>query len=127
MRKVISMTVGNAGALGVGALLDEKQERFSEIESHTVFEDVQDADPEGSFFNQIVDDEVLRAIDALPEEFREALVLSDVEGMAYAEIAEVTGVSVGTVKSRLYRARQALQRNLFEYAVEMGYIKGGSR
>jgi RNA polymerase sigma-70 factor (ECF subfamily) len=100
---------------------------ISEIEGHTVFEDVQDVDPEGTFFSQIVDDEVIRAIDELPEEFREALVLSDVEGMAYAEVAEITGVPVGTVKSRLYRARQALQRKLYEYAVEMGYIKERSR
>ena len=76
---------------------------------------------------QIVDDEVVRAIDELPEEFREALVLSDVEGMSYAEVAQITGVPVGTVKSRLYRARQALQRKLYDYAVEMGYIKGGPR
>lgn len=100
---------------------------IAEIENHTVFEDVQDVDPEGRFFSQIVDEEVLRAIDSLPEEFREALVLSDVESMTYAEIAGVTGVPVGTVKSRLFRARQALQRKLYKYAVEMGYIKGGSK
>jgi RNA polymerase sigma-70 factor (ECF subfamily) len=95
----------------------------SEVEHFTVFPEVQDADPEGSFFDQIVDDQVLRAIDTLPDEFRETLVLSDVEGLAYAEIAEITEVPVGTVKSRLFRARQALQRLLYDYAVEMGYIK----
>lgn len=100
---------------------------ITEIEDRTVFENVQDVDPEGHFFSQIVDEEVLRAIDSLAEEFRETLVLSDVEGMAYSEIAEITAVPVGTVKSRLYRARQALQRKLYEYAVEMGYIKGGSQ
>ncbi len=71
-----------------------------------------------------MDDEVLRAVDSLPEEFRETLVLSDVEQLSYAEIAEVTGVPIGTVKSRLFRARQALQQVLHDYAVEMGYIKG---
>ena len=96
---------------------------ISEIESYSVFHDVQEVDPEGAFFKQIVDDEVLRAIDALPEEFRETLVLSDVEQMSYAEIAEITGVPVGTVKSRLFRARQALQKELYDYAVEMGYIQ----
>lgn len=95
----------------------------SRIESFTVFEDVQETDPEGKFFEQIVDEDVLRAIDRLPDEFRETLVLSDVEGLPYAEIAEVTEVPVGTVKSRLFRARQALQRELYDYAVEMGYIK----
>jgi len=95
----------------------------NEIEPYTVFRDIRDTDPEGRFFADIVDDEVLRAIDALPDEFRETLVLSDVEGLTYAEIADVTEVAVGTVKSRLFRARQALQRRLYDYAVEMGYIK----
>ncbi len=96
---------------------------LSEIEQFTVFHDVQDADPEGTFFDQIIDDEVLRAIDSLPDEFRETVVLSDVESLSYAEIAEVTGVPVGTVKSRLYRGRQILQRQLYKYALEMGYLK----
>ena len=96
---------------------------ITEVESFTVFHDVQEVDPEGRFFDSIVDDEVLRAIDALPEEFRETLVLSDIEGLAYAEIADITEVPVGTVKSRLFRARQALQKRLYEYAVEMGHIE----
>ncbi|MFQ5703406.1 MAG: sigma-70 family RNA polymerase sigma factor [Gemmatimonadales bacterium] len=100
---------------------------IADVEEFRVFHEVQDADPEGTFFNQIVDDEVLRAIDSLPDEFRETLVLSDVEQLSYAEIAEVTGVPIGTVKSRLFRARQALQQQLYEYAVEMGYIKGAER
>jgi RNA polymerase sigma-70 factor (ECF subfamily) len=94
------------------------------IEPFAVFEDVQEDDPQGRFFDQIVDDEVLRAIDALPEQFREAIVLSDVEGLSYEEIARIIGVPLGTVKSRLFRARRVLQRNLYQYAVDMGYIKG---
>lgn len=97
-----------------------------EAEKFTVFRDVQDADPEGTFFAQLVDDDVLRAIDALPDEFRETVVLSDVEGLSYAEIAEVTGVPIGTVKSRLFRARQQLQRRLYDFAVEMGYVRRGA-
>ncbi|MBI4502054.1 MAG: hypothetical protein HY700_12950 [Gemmatimonadetes bacterium] len=79
-------------------------------------------DPEERFFDQIVDT-VLRAIDHRPDEFRETLVLSDVEDLSYDEIAAITVVPVGTVKSRLFRARKALQRQLYDYAVEMGYIK----
>jgi RNA polymerase sigma-70 factor (ECF subfamily) len=97
-----------------------------EVEPFTVFRDVQDADPEGSFFARIVDEEVVRAIDALPPDFRETLVLSDLEGLPYADIAAVLGVPVGTVKSRLFRARQALQRRLYDYAVDMGYVRRGS-
>ncbi len=96
----------------------------SEVESFTVFEDVQETDPEGRFFDQLVDEDVIKAIQSLPDEFRETLVLSDLEGLPYAEIADITDVPVGTVKSRLFRARQALQKMLYEYAVEMGYIKG---
>lgn len=93
-----------------------------EIEPFTVFRAVQDADPEGSFFARIVDGDVLRAIGRLPEDFREVLVLSDVEGLSYAEIADVVEAPVGTVKSRLFRARQILQRDLYDFAVEAGYI-----
>lgn len=96
------------------------------IEPFSVFEEVQDDDPSGTFFDRIVDDEVLRAIDQLPEQFRETVVLSDVEGMSYEEIARVLEVPVGTVKSRLFRARRLLQRKLYEYAVGMGYIKGNA-
>jgi RNA polymerase sigma-70 factor (ECF subfamily) len=79
-------------------------------------------DPEGEFFDSIVDDEVLKAIDALPEEYRTAVVLSDVEGLSYQEIGEMMEVPVGTVKSRLFRGRRRLQKELYEFAEEMGYI-----
>lgn len=97
------------------------------IEPFAVFRDVQESDPEGRFFDQIVDDEVINAINRLPAEFREVVTLSDVEDLSYAEIADLLGIPVGTVKSRLFRARQALQAELYEYAVEMGYIKPGVR
>jgi RNA polymerase sigma-70 factor (ECF subfamily) len=81
-----------------------------------------DVDPEGEFFGSIVDDEILEAIDELPEEYRTAVVLSDLEGMPYSEIAEIMNVPVGTVKSRLFRGRRRLQERLYAYAVEMGYV-----
>lgn len=79
-------------------------------------------DPEGDFFDSIVDEEIVNAIGELPEEYRTAVVLSDLEGLPYAEIAELMEVPVGTVKSRLFRGRRQLQKVLYEYAVEMGYI-----
>lgn len=79
-------------------------------------------DPEGDFFESIVDDRIIQAIEELPEEYRTAVVLSDLEGLPYAEIAELMEVPVGTVKSRLFRGRRQLQKALYEYAVEMGYI-----
>jgi RNA polymerase sigma-70 factor, ECF subfamily len=79
-------------------------------------------DPEGDFFDSIVDDRIIEAIEQLPEEYRTAVVLSDMEGLPYAEIATLMEVPVGTVKSRLFRGRRQLQQVLYEYAVEMNYI-----
>jgi RNA polymerase sigma-70 factor, ECF subfamily len=92
-------------------------------EPHAISREMAESDPEGAFFSQIVDEKVLEAIDALPTEFREVLVLSDMEGMSYADIAEALHVPVGTVKSRLFRARRQLQAALYTHAVEMGYIR----
>ncbi len=97
------------------------------IEPFALFQEVQEEDPQGAFFDKIVDDEVLRAVDQLPEAFREAVSLSDVEGLSYEEVAKVLDVPVGTVKSRLYRGRRLLQAKLYDYAVSMGYIKGQAK
>lgn len=89
--------------------------------------DSKDPDPEGRFFRDLVDEEVLAAVDALPEDFREVLVLSDMEGLPYADVAAALDIPVGTVKSRLFRARRILQGRLRRYAEETGIIpsKGG--
>jgi len=81
------------------------------------------ADPEGEFFDAIVDEVVLQHIQDLPEDYRMAVILSDLEGLSYQEIAKMTEVPVGTVKSRLFRGRRILQSVLYDYAVSMGYIK----
>ena len=91
-----------------------------------VFAASKDSDPEGDFFKSIVDEEILEAIDALPDEYRMAVVLSDLEDLSYNEIAEVMEIPVGTVKSRLFRGRRQLQERLHAYAVEMGYLSGAS-
>jgi RNA polymerase sigma-70 factor (ECF subfamily) len=85
-------------------------------------EPVGDENPEATFFDSIVDEDIVRAIGALPEEYRTALVMSDVHGLRYSEIAKVLGVPEGTVKSRLFRGRRILQGKLRGYAEEMGYI-----
>lgn len=79
-------------------------------------------DPEGEFFASIVDERIIEALADLPEEYRTAVVLSDIEGLPYAEIAEMVGVPVGTVKSRLFRGRRRLQEVLFDHAVEVGLV-----
>ncbi len=71
-----------------------------------------------------VEDDIRRALEDLPEPFRLAVLLSDVEGFSYREIAEMTGVPIGTVMSRLSRGRKLLQRSLWHYAREIGSSDG---
>ena len=98
-----------------------------DTEGWAQFEAVGEADPEGRFYDSFLDDSITRAIRGLREEYRAAVVLSDLQGLHYAEIAEVLGVPEGTVKSRLFRGRRQLQRALANYAVEMGYIRDVNR
>lgn len=103
-------------------IVSEKADRSGSSPVNPVWVSASGSDPEGEFFDSIVDDKIIEAIEALPEEYRTAVVLSDVEGLPYAEIAELIDVPVGTVKSRLFRGRRRLQEQLYEHAVEMGYI-----
>jgi RNA polymerase sigma-70 factor (ECF subfamily) len=80
-------------------------------------------DPEKEFFSKIFDDDVRNAINDLPEDFRYVVILSFLEGFAYKEIADITDLQIGTVKSRLHRGRKLLQKALFDYALRNGFIK----
>jgi RNA polymerase sigma-70 factor (ECF subfamily) len=71
------------------------------------------------------DEEVKSAIEALPDAFRIAVLLADVEGFSYKEIAEITEVPIGTVMSRIHRGRRALQKTLADYAQERGLVGAG--
>jgi RNA polymerase sigma-70 factor (ECF subfamily) len=66
---------------------------------------------------------VQRALDALPADFRTAVVLCDVEGLSYKEIADVMDCPVGTVMSRLFRGRRLLEAQLRPFAVAEGYVR----
>jgi RNA polymerase sigma-70 factor (ECF subfamily) len=77
---------------------------------------------EDEVFDHITDEEVKGAIEALPETFRMAVLLADVEGFSYKEIAEITGVPIGTVMSRIHRGRKALQKTLAEFAEARGLV-----
>jgi RNA polymerase sigma-70 factor, ECF subfamily len=104
--------------------VEHREVLFSENDDESPrFDVLADSDPERDFYDAIVDDEVTRAIDSLPEQYREAVLLSDLHEFRYAEIAEILGVPVGTAKSRLHRGRRMLQSKLIRYAVEMGYLK----
>ena len=80
--------------------------------------------PEQLLFAKIFDDDVKKAIEELPDDFRMVVVLSFLEGFSYQEIAEIADLQLGTVKSRLHRGRKLLQKKLFDYALKNGYIKG---
>ena len=77
-------------------------------------------DPENQVLRPLVAQEIHRALDELPEEFRLAVVLSDVEELSYKEIAEAMDCPVGTVMSRLHRGRRLLQKRLYDHAVLLG-------
>jgi RNA polymerase sigma-70 factor (ECF subfamily) len=79
--------------------------------------------PEEEFFQSVLHGDVERALKALPLPFREAVVLADLEGLSYREIAEVLGCPIGTVMSRLSRGRSLLRRGLRRFAREHGYTR----
>lgn len=66
---------------------------FDEVAERAVFAEIAEEDPEGEFFDRLVDDEVVTAIDELPDEFRIAVVLSDLEGLSYEEVSDAMGIS----------------------------------
>ncbi len=80
--------------------------------------------PEKELFAKMLDDDVKKAIDELPDDFRIVVVLSFIEGFSYQEIAEIADLQLGTVKSRLHRGRKLLQKELLDYAIRNGLIKG---
>ncbi len=81
--------------------------------------------PEQSFFDHLLSDDVLKAIDQLPVDFRMVVVLADLQEFSYKEIAEILGCPVGTVMSRLFRGRRLLQKSLAGYAQELGIAPAG--
>jgi RNA polymerase sigma-70 factor (ECF subfamily) len=79
---------------------------------------------ENEVLDRIPDADVKAALESLSENFRLAVLLADVEGFSYREIAEIMDVPIGTVMSRLHRGRKALERALFDTAKERGLIDG---
>ncbi|PJA26944.1 MAG: RNA polymerase subunit sigma [candidate division Zixibacteria bacterium CG_4_9_14_3_um_filter_46_8] len=109
---------------------EKQQFTYDDVESHYLYNQIeggndkhQFSDPEKMLFNQLLDDDVKKAIEELPEDFRIVVVLSFVEGFSYQEIADIVGIQLGTVKSRLHRGRKLLQKGLWQYAVKRGIVK----
>jgi RNA polymerase sigma-70 factor (ECF subfamily) len=77
---------------------------------------------EAEVIQRMPDEDVQRALEALPEGFRLAVLLADIEGFSYKEIAEILGIPIGTVMSRLHRGRRALEKALWERVRERGLV-----
>jgi RNA polymerase sigma-70 factor, ECF subfamily len=78
---------------------------------------------EDELMDVFTDDEVKTALEELPEAYRLAVVLADVEGFSYKEIADMLDIPIGTVMSRLHRGRKAMHKMLFEFAAERGLVQ----
>ena len=83
--------------------------------------------PEQELLENVLDQDVQRALDELPEDYRMAVVLADLEGFSYKEIADILDVPLGTVMSRLYRGRKLLETAMLSYAREHGYLGAEER
>ncbi len=84
-------------------------------------------DPKERFFSRLFDGEVEEALNALPEQFREAVILCDVSGLTYEEISDVLDCPLGTVRSRISRGREMLFNRLYDYAREHNLIRKGEK
>ena len=82
-------------------------------------------EPDRLLFDGLMGSEVEEALGRLPEDFRVTVLLSDVEGMSYQDVADATNVPIGTVRSRLARGRAMLRNLLMEYAMKEGIVKTG--
>jgi RNA polymerase sigma-70 factor (ECF subfamily) len=106
--------------------LDSLDTRDSESEGFSLFERLHQpfllwwGSTEQEFLDRLLREDLEKAVDALPEAFRVAVVMADVQGLSYQEIADGLGVPIGTVRSRLARGRSLLQKALWEHAVDAG-------
>lgn len=80
------------------------------------------SDLEDKMFRELIDDDISKALDEIPEDFRTVVLLCDVEDFTYEEIANMLDVPIGTIRSRLHRGRNLLKAQLMEYAGKRGYV-----
>ncbi|NUN70540.1 MAG: sigma-70 family RNA polymerase sigma factor [Bacteroidetes bacterium] len=102
-----------------------EQVEYNEVEEYVDLLKAESApvtDMRHDMYDNMLGDDVVRAMESLNEEFRTIIILSDLEEMTYEEIAEILEIPLGTVRSRLHRARKAMQEKLYGFAVKHGYI-----
>lgn len=86
------------------------------------YESADPNDLQEKIFGGLLDDDVATAVRSLPEDFQTVVILCDIEGLSYEEIAEFVDSPIGTVRSRLHRGRKMLREKLMSYARERGYV-----
>jgi len=104
-----------------------KESLQDEVDDFSLFDELRNRSAESEVLDGLTDDEVKEALASLPDTFRMAVYLADVEGFAYKEIADIMGTPVGTVMSRLHRGRKALQKALWQYALDRGIVGDDDR
>ena len=107
---------------GTEVELDDVEELFLYKRLGSIDQSKLSSSAEDQMLNLFTDDEVKNALESLPEDFRIPVLLSDVDGFSYQEIAEMLEIPMGTVMSRLHRGRKIMQKMLYEYARERGLI-----
>ena len=107
---------------GTEVELDDVEELFLYKRLGSIDQSQLSSSAEDQMLELFTDDEVKNALESLPEDFRIPVLLSDVEGFSYKEIAEMLEIPIGTVMSRLHRGRKAMQKMLYEYARDRGLI-----
>jgi RNA polymerase sigma-70 factor (ECF subfamily) len=96
---------------------DEVENFFETIKS----DKLDSSDMQEKVFSSLLDDEVTRALNTLQDDFKTVIILCDIEGLSYEEIADFVQCPIGTIRSRLHRARKMLQEKLSGYAKSRGY------
>ncbi len=97
---------------------DEVKDFYSRVRA----ESTQSNDLQETLFGSLLDDDVTKAVASLPDDFRTVVILSDIEGLSYEEIAEFVDCPLGTVRSRLHRGRKLLREQLMQYGKQRGYV-----
>lgn len=97
----------------------EETSNYHQEEDNTAYSSYTDLQQE--MFDGMMGDEITTALNAIPVDFRTVILLCDIEGFSYEEIAEIINIPIGTVRSRLHRARNMLKEKLKSYAESMGY------
>jgi RNA polymerase sigma-70 factor (ECF subfamily) len=103
---------------------------YEEVENfyNSIRESVtESSDLQETLYNNLLEDDVATAIAELPEDFRTVVILCDIEGLTYEEVAEFVDCPIGTVRSRLHRGRKLLRAKLLDYARKRGYVEEKSK